>query len=162
MTERLLQAIGLFLTQLEAVQEELSALMAEKRTAMTQIQGDDLARIAADENVLITRLQKLLRERQRILDFAHQHRLPSQSLLHVVKAVATDTRDELIERIERAQRTAAGLRHESWVHWIISHRSFNHYTELIDLIAHCGTPSPTYSEGEDKSRAGGALLDASI
>lgn len=162
MIDRLLKAVDLFLTQLEAVQGELSALMTEKRSAMTQIMGNDLARISADENVLITRLQKLLRERHRILEFAQQHDFPAQSLLHLVKAIASRTRDDLIARIEQAQKTAAELRHESWVHWIISHRSFNHYTELIDLIAHCGKPSPTYHEGDDNSRAGGALLDASI
>ncbi|QDT47490.1 FlgN protein [Symmachiella dynata] len=162
MNNRLLEATTLFMTQLEVVQGELSALMAEKRTAMTQIQGHDLARISADESVLITRLQKLLRERNRILEFAQERNLPSQSLLHLVKAIGLETRDELIARIEQAQHTAAQLRHESWVHWIISHRSFNHYTELIDLIAHCGQPSPTYHEGDDQSHTGGALLDASI
>ena len=99
MNDRLLQAATLFMTQLEVVQDELSELMAEKRTAMTQIQGNDLARISADENVLITRLQKLLRERNRILEFAQQRDLPSQSLLHLVKAIAQETRDELVERI---------------------------------------------------------------
>ena len=162
MMDSLLKAVNVFLTHLETVQQELADLMSDKRTALTEIQGDALARISQEENVLVTRLQQLLRERHKILEFAQEHKLPSQSLWHLVKGVAGTDRDELIERIEAAQQMSARLRHESWVHWIISHRSYNHYTELIDLIAHCGHQPPTYHDGKGYSNAGGAVLDASI
>ena len=51
------------------------------------------------------------------------------------------------------------LQQESWVHWIISHRCYNHYTELLELIAHGGHRAPTYGD-RTPSAAGGALLDA--
>lgn len=162
MNTRVCQAIRIFLTQLEGIQGELSALMAEKRVVLTDINNDDITRLSEEERTLISRMQRLLGERRKILEFAQQHKLPSESLLHLAKVVAGDDRDVLIERIEQAQVIAAQLRHESWVHWIISHRSYNHYTELFDLIAHCGQQSPTYHDGENHSHSGGALLDASI
>jgi len=162
MIDRVLKAVDIFLTQLESVQTELSTLMAQKRTALTEVQGQELARISTEEQQLLAQLQKLLRERGKILDFARQKQLPSESLLQLVKGIAEDSSGELIARLEQAQETAAKLRFESWVHWIISHRSFNHYTELIELIAHCGQQSPTYTDGKKQSHSGGALLDASI
>ena len=160
--ESLLKAIDLFLRQLEVLQEELSDVMAQKRTAMTELESDELTKVCQQEQTLITRLQRLLHERHKILEFAKRRQLPTESLWHLVQAVADDQREEMQQRIELAQERAVQLRHESWVHWIISHRSYNHYTELIDLIAHCGQQSPTYQEGDDKATAGGAILDTSI
>ncbi len=160
--DKVLKAVELFLLQLEALQQELSEVMAQKRTAMTALAGDELTKICQEEQTLIARLQKLLHERHRILAFAKQRGWASESLWHLVQAIATENREELSRRIEESQQRAVRLRHESWVHWIISHRSYNHYTELIELIAHCGQQSPTYHEEGNKSTAGGALLDTSI
>jgi hypothetical protein len=67
---------------------------------------------------------------------------------------------ELIKgRIMQAQQRTARLQHESWVHWIISHRCYNHFTELLELIAHGGHPAPTYGD-KPTAAVGGALLDA--
>jgi len=162
MHDSLRQAIVVFLDRLEAVQAELAALMAEKRIALTEVKGEALRRLSADEAVLTSRLQELLGKRRKILEFAQQNNLPSESLLHMVKVIGGEDLDNLVARIERAQVRATELRHESWVHWIISHRSYNHYTELLDLIADCGQQSPVYYDGENTSRTGGAMLDASI
>jgi hypothetical protein len=90
-----------------------------------------------------------------------------ESLLELAGAVGRTVGDarvlraiELIQgRIMQSQQRTTRLQHESWVHWIISHRCYNHFTELIDLIAHGGHPAPTYGE-KTSAATGGALLDA--
>ncbi len=102
MNDRLLEAATLFMTQLEVVQGELSALMAEKRTAMTQIQGHDLARISADESVLITRLQKLPANG---IDIGVRAR--AKFAIAVVAAFGQSHRARNTRRADRTDRTGA-------------------------------------------------------
>ena len=68
--------------------------------------------------------------------------------------------ESLRARILRAQQRTAELQRESWIHWIVSHRCYNHYTELLDMIAHGGALAPTYGDKPSTTTSGGALLDA--
>jgi hypothetical protein len=91
----------------------------------------------------------------------------AESLLELAGAIGRTVGDarvlraiELIKsRIMQSQSRTARLQHESWVHWIISHRCYNHFTQLLDLIAHGGRPAPTYGD-KVSAATGGALLDA--
>jgi hypothetical protein len=54
------------------------------------------------------------------------------------------------------------LRYENLIQWIISQRAYHHLSEMLELIAHCGKKSPTYSRHPDGRTVGGAVLDTSI
>lgn len=154
--------LGRFLTELEQAQGELRDLFAAKSLALQRIQGEELVRISEGELELGKRLQALLARRNRLLDAAGKQGIAATSLMTLTGAIGIEIREPLLQRIRLAEQRSAELRHESWIHWIISHRCYNHYTELLELIAHGGKKAPTYSQANQTTGAGGAVLDASI
>ena len=163
----LLHEISQFLTALEQTQDGLLELFSAKRKALSSFQAEDLMRLAGVEGELAARLQKLVKERADLLLKARDAGFVVESLLELAGAIGRTVGDarvlraiELIRgRIVQAQQRTTRLQHEGWVHWIISHRCYNHFTELLDLIANGGHPAPTYGEKAPMA-AGGALLDA--
>jgi len=162
MSGSLLNEVKQFLDALEPTQQELSQLFHEKRTALTAARSDDLRRLCETEAELSKRLQVLLGRRQQILHVAKQADLPSQSLRTLVASIANDQQDVLVSRLERAREMAGQIRRESWIHWIIAHRTYSHYTELLNLIANCGEKAPIYGRKASDESTGGVFLDASI
>jgi hypothetical protein len=165
----LLRELTRFLTALEETQQELLVLFGAKRLALDQHQSEELMRLSVQEGALAARLQELVSERSKFLLKARGAGFAVESLLEFAGAVGKTVGDsrvlraiELIElRIHEAQQRTAQLQHESWVHWIVSHRCYNHYTELLELIAHGGQRAPTYGD-RHPAASGGALLDAAV
>jgi hypothetical protein len=163
----LLHDLSQFLTALEEAQENLLTLFTAKRKALDTFQSGELIRLSAREGELAGRLQELVKERMALLLKARDAGFVVESLLELTGAVGRTVGDarvlraiELLQgRIMQSQSRTTRLQHESWVHWIISHRCYNHFTELIELIAHGGHPSPTYGD-KASAATGGALLDA--
>lgn len=159
----LLDDVGQLLRGLEATQQELSALYREKRTALIRGRSDELMQIATAETALAERLRSLLGRRQQILAEARRAGVDgADSIQDLVGALGEDGGRELPNRIERARRRADDLRRETWIHWVIAHRAYSHYTQLVELIAHCGKKSPTYGRGANEETPGGAIFDASV
>lgn len=165
----LLHELAQFLTELEQTQENLLALFAAKRKAINSFQSDELMLLSEHEKELAARLQEQVRARMALLVKARDAGFVVESLLQLAGAIGKTVGDarvlraiELITvRIIESQNRTVKLQHESWVHWIIAHRCYNHFTELLELIAHGGHPAPTYG---DKSgvATGGALLNAAV
>ena len=165
MSSLLLKDLIGFLQTLEQTQGELLELFAEKSRALNAFEGEKLGPLSNREGELARRLQIVLGQRNRLLERAKGEGLAVNSLLQLAGAIGTAESGELTARIRRAQDQAVQLRHESWVHWIISHRCYNHYTELLDLIANGGEQAPTYAEQTSPTPATamrGAILDANV
>lgn len=161
MSAELLQKIEHYLTTLETVQEDLFAACSETRHALTHPQNESLLQVAERETQTAQRLQILIRQRQQLLEEGRQLGCSADTLHALVHQLPGADLDVLTPRLERASEAAAHLRHESWVHWIIAHRSCNHFTEMLDLIANHGERAATYQD-RPAPTVGGALLDASI
>lgn len=163
----LLHELSQFLTELEHTQQDLLTLFTAKREALDRRLSPELIRLSVQEGELTNRLQELVKERTKLLIKARDAGFVVESLLELAGVIGRTVGDsrvlraiELIEkRIIQSQQRTMKLQQESWVHWIISHRCYNHYTELVELIAHGGHRAPTYGD-KTPSAAGGALLDA--
>ncbi len=162
MSVQILSDVKQFLSALEAAQDGMRVLFSQKLAALTHAHSRELLRLAQAEVELAKQLQTALRFRQQILQRAQQVALPADSIERLTDHIAGAERDALKDRIDGCRNAAARLRHESSIHWIIAHRGYNHHTELLDLIAHCGQAAPTYSNGPNRTTTGGAILDASI
>lgn len=168
MRSTLLPDLVRFLNALQQTQQELLSVFAAKRRAINEFQSEDMEHLSHQEGALARRLQALVGQRAELLNRARRAGLPAASLLELTGAIGKTERDPRIrsvlaaveEKIRWAQQRTAELQRESWVQWIVSHRSYNHYTELLELIAHGGQTAPTYGAPSSTPMSRGVLLDA--
>jgi hypothetical protein len=168
MRSTLLPDVVRFLNALEETQEALLAVFTAKRTAIDNLQPEVMERLSLQEGELARRLQTLAGQRAELLNRARRAGMPAATLLELTGAIGKTERDARIrsvlaaveEKIRWAQRRTTELQRESWVQWIVSHRSYNHYTELLELIAHGGQAAPTYGAPTGTHMARGVILDA--
>lgn len=144
-------------------QQEFGTLFTAKTAALREMRQEELVGLSTVEEELTSRMQGLLRQRRNLLERAGGLGLKANTLVKLAGAIGTDG-DALVAQLRQVERNATRLRHESWIHWIISHRCFKHYSELLELIAHRGQQAPTYTERSAKpgGTSAGAVLDASI
>jgi FlgN protein len=157
-----------FLSSLEQTQDAMIELLASKRRALDKFQPEELARLAPREEELATQLGALIAKRAEILAQARSAGISAETLKELAGAIGRHSGDARLAaavaaantRITRAQERTMQLRHESWIHWIISHKNYQHYSDVLEMIAHGGRASPTY--GDPPGGGGGALLDAAV
>lgn len=158
------EELGRLATALLEAQQEFGVLFAAKTVALRELDRQKLVELSTEEQDLTARLQGLLRQRRNLLHRAGGLGFAADSLVKLAGAIGSEESGPLLAQLRKVEENAARLRHESWIHWIISHRCFRHYSELLELIAHRGQQAPTYSERSSKpgGATAGAVLDASI
>lgn len=152
------------LADLEQIQIEMEQLHMVKDRALAAPKAEQLTPLAQLEGELAQRLQTFTVERTRLLAKARQHGLPGDSLQALAGAIGGAQQAAALERIELAQVRSARLRRHSWSHWLIAHRCYQHYTEMLELIAHGGQKAPTYSTTQTATSKGrtGVMLNANL
>lgn len=162
MSTQLLEEVKRYLPALEDAQQQLAEHFERKSVVMKAARADELLRLADVERTLVARLQEQLAQRAGILKRAGASGFPADSLEQLVRAIGGDDAPPLEARMGRLRENAAELRRESWVHWIVAHRTCTHYADLLEFISHNGKTAPTYEEQPAAHSTGGAILDASI
>lgn len=162
MAAQLLNDIRRFLRALDGTQERLADVLTEKRTALVEAQADRLEALSQSEQKLVHEMQAHLRRRAGLLQRARENRLPAGSIRELAAGLRGPDGERLRAQLQQVRERAAELRRETWVHWIVSHRTYQHYGRMLDLIAHRGQAAPTYGGESNRDSSGGALLDASI
>lgn len=162
MSTEILDEVKRFLPALEETQRRLADHFEEKSAVLKTANPRDILRLADAEQILVARLQDRLAERAAILQRARERGLPAESLEQIVRSIAGDEFPPLNAQMNRARENAASLRQESWIHWIVAHRTCTHYGDLLEIISHNGKTAPTYEEKPDVHSTGGAILDTSI
>lgn len=144
-------------------QQEFRTLFTAKTAALRELRQEQLVDLSTVEEELTNRMQGLLRQRRNLLERAGGLGLKANSLVKLSGAIGIHD-GTLLTQLHEVEQNASRLRHESWIHWIISHRCYKHYTELLDLIAHRGQRAATYTERPSKTggASAGAVLDTSI
>ncbi|QDT99434.1 hypothetical protein [Gimesia aquarii] len=154
------QATGI-LNDLEPIQKQLLNLYQEKSKALKQVDVTRIEQFGVVEEQLTRDLQFVLLRRQELLQAAEKQGLPSDSMQSLLSGLGLDESNPIFQRVSEAQERSQALRHESWVQWIVSQRSYHHYSQILELIAHAGKKVPTYSRGQNENNTGGAIFDAS-
>jgi len=149
------------LNDLEPIQKQLLNLYQEKAKALKQVDVALIEQFGIVEEGLTRDLQFVLLRRQQLLQTAAQQGLPAGSMKELLSGMGVAESEPVFQRIFAAQQRSQKLRHESWVQWIVSQRSYQHYSQILELIAHAGKKVPTYSRGQNESNTGGAIFDAS-
>lgn len=159
---QLLADVRELVDELLSTGDELLRHYERKSEAMQRASADEMLKLTEIELSLTQRLERGLNARRAILRDAGRQRLPHRSLRELVAQLPGAPRDELNVSFARIQQQSQQLRLIGWSHWVVAHRTQNHYNELIDLIAQGGHRSPTYSQHSQREGKGGVLLDTSI
>lgn len=151
------------LKDLESARHKLQGLFDRKRTVLSRGTAAEIAGLADEESKAVAELRELLTVRQQILGEAKRSGIATGSLRELVPYLGMRGEADALERMNRLGSELVRMRREGWGHWIVANRNYNHHTFMLELIAHHGQASPTYSRHpQGASNSGGAILDTSI
>ncbi len=150
--------ISVLLDDLSASQEELLAVLAEKREVLSRRDPGETSDLQQREQVLADKLQTFHDRRSSLLEDAAHAGLPHDSITSLAKSVGNEELGGLEEQVKHSSDQMRLLRHESLTNWVIAQRSLLHVSQMLEIIATGGRLQPTY--GSDiSSHATGSLVD---
>ncbi len=150
--------IATLLGGLSQAQDELLSLLSEKRQFLVNSNLVGLAGVQAREAELLARLEGCLDHRARLLAWASQDGLPSQSIQALSLTLSPRVREELSPQLAQASARSRLLGHHSLSNWVVAQRTLLYLSHLLEIIATGGRMQPTYEK--DASAAGsGSLVD---
>jgi len=155
------QQIAALLEELSQVQDELLALLTEKRTCMAD---NDLAAMQAlqpREADLNQRLQKCNDQRQELLENAQQQGLPSGSIGELAGALPGAEPKVMQGKVQSASARMRLLQHHSLTNWVLAQKSLLHISQMLEIVATGGRLQPTYKKGES-APVSGSFLDQEV
>ncbi len=146
------------LSTLSAVQGDLLALLAEKRTTLAAGHYDQLGHFTQREAELVVRLETCHRQRNELLEAAAREGLPAGSVRSLAKALPESDRDAIDAGVEQARKQSRLLQHHSLTNWVVVQRTLIHLSQMIEIIATGGRMQPTYGAAAPTNTSG-ALVD---
>jgi hypothetical protein len=153
--------VGALLDELSHAQDELLAVLREKRQRLATVDLAGLAQSQQREEELSARLRDCQRRRSELLEQARKQGHAADSLGKLASHAKAGNRAKLGGRVKSAAANMRLLRHESLTNWVLAQRALLHVSQLIEIIATGGRLQPTY--GKENSRAaGGSLVDQAV
>ena len=154
-------AIAGLLAELSSVQEELLAVLAEKRVRLGSADISGMTELQSREQALLERLQACHARREELLAQARQEGLPADSVTSLAKGLKTNAnsaqREKLRKELDQSQSRMRLLQAQSLTNWVIAQRSLLHVSQMLEIIATGGRLQPTYGVGEGAHARGGML-----
>ena len=150
--------LSAFLAELSSTQEELLAVLHEKRARLATPDLAGLAPLQAREEELSRRLHECHERRATLLATAHKQGLPSDSISKLASAMPAAQREGLGKRVKQSAAKMRLLEHQSLTNWVLAQRALLHVSQLLEIIATGGRMQPTYGDRESLL-ACGALVD---
>ncbi len=162
MEKQIRDQVARLLNDLAATQTKLLVLFERKRVALRKARPAELLEIADLETALVEQLQEHVSQRERLLNETIVGDAPCESIADLLSRLAEPEDSALLTQLGLVRHNAELLRRESWVQWIVAQRAHRHYSDVLEIIAHRGGSSPTYSKHRNTGNNAGALLDTSI
>ena len=155
------QQLADLLNELSSTQEELLALLAEKRELMAANQFAALAALQAREQQLCDRLEQCQQRRAALLQDASDQGVAAGNLQQLARMLEAGGGADLHKLAKQSVARMRLLQHQSLTNWVLAQRALLHVSQLIEIIATGGRLQPTYGN-ELSSHARGALMDQEI
>jgi hypothetical protein len=150
--------IAALLDELGQVQDELLAVLREKRTRLATADLTGLADSQRRETELTARLKACQQRRSELLDSARRQGIAADNLGRLAAVAKLGISDKMGCRVKVASANLRLLRHESLTNWVLAQRALLHVSQLVEIIATGGRLQPTYGDG-DSVHARGALVN---
>jgi flagellar biosynthesis/type III secretory pathway chaperone len=149
------------LGELSAVQDDLLAVLADKRARLAGGDAAALEALVPREEAILARLQACHRRRCELIARAADQGAGADSVRGLAAGLAPGVRDRALGRIDAAADRFRLLRHQSLANWVLAQRTLLHLSQLVEIIATGGRNVPTYGTGA-APRAAGALVDQAV
>ncbi len=153
--------IAALLNDLLVVQDDLLALLEDKRRLLAAADVAGMVHMAPREQALIERLQACHDRRARLLRSAVDQGLPGKNIRSLADVLAGPARKAVRARIDEASHRSRLLRHHSLTNWVLAQRTLLHLSQLLEIIATRGRRHPTYEKGA-VSGPTGSLVDQAV
>lgn len=150
--------IAEMLGELSATQDELFAVLREKRERLAKGTTDGLDAAQHREQRVLERLEHCRQKRSELLEKAGDRGLASDSIRSLAASLPAEKQGDLGERVKTTANRMQLLRHQSIANWVLAQRALVHLSQMIEIIATGGRLQPTYGEGAS-SLATGNLID---
>ena len=151
--------VAALLRDLSTVQEELLALLGQKRAILAAGDAAALSTLQPKEAELIGRLEACQQQRAALLAQAAADGKPAASIRELTKQLPKSERAVLEKQVEAAASRARLLEHQSLANWVAVQRTLLHLSQMLEIIATGGRAKPTYEKGDAAALASGALVD---
>lgn len=151
--------IGRLLSELASVQEELLAVLGEKRRLLASGDVPAIEAIQDREAALVARLQACQQARAELLARAGAENRPADSIGSLAASLRAPQRDKLGKQIQQSRLKMRLLQNESLTNWVLAQRLLLHVSQLLEIIATGGRLKPTYAEGDSSIHERGALVN---
>ena len=154
-------AITSLLGELSSVQQELLAVLTEKRQRLAAVDANGMNELQAREQALLERLQACHTRREELLAAAQREGLPADSMTSLAKTAVPAGKGANGEKLRKELATSASrmrlLQTQSLTNWVVAQRSLLHVSQLLEIIATGGRLQPTYGVGEGVHARGGLV-----
>lgn len=153
------QAITQLLAELSGIQQELLAVLAEKRERLAGVDVAGMGELQAREQSLLERLQACHTQREALLAAAKSEGLPADSMTSLAKTTAGNTTggEKLRKELASTASRMRLLQTQTLTNWVVAQRSLLHVSQLLEIIATGGRLQPTYGIGEGVHARGGLV-----
>jgi len=153
--------ISSLLAELSGVQEELLAVLGEKRRRLAAVEIGSMTELQVREQALCDRLQACHVRRETLLAAAKQQGLPADSMTSLAKAAGGNAKTAQGDKLRKDLASSASrmrlLQAQSLTNWVVAQRSLLHVSQLLEIIATGGRLQPTYGVGEGVHNRGGMV-----
>lgn len=153
--------LAAYLTDLSAVQDDLLATLAAKRTALLAADAAGLAEVNAREALLADRLRECHLRRERMLERPGRDGAASDSIRTLAAGLPAPARLRIVPRLDAAEHRTRLLQQECLTNWVVVQRTLLHLSQMLEIIATGGRQRPTYGTG-DCVHTHGVLVDHAV
>jgi hypothetical protein len=147
-----------YLHELSQTQDELLALLQNKRESMAKRDFEAMRTLQTSEEQLHERLQASHARREELLASAREQGIVGDSLGNLASQLPQGKRETLGKQVKDASWRMRLLQHQSLTNWVVAQRTLLHLSQMIEIIATGGRLQPTYGKS-DTALGRGSLVD---
>lgn len=152
------QELAGLLAELSSAQDELLAVLADKRQLLVEGNLAGLGSVQQREAELVERLQRCHDRRGDLLAWATEDGMPAASLRALSANLSEAERRELEPQFRQATARQRLLQHQSLANWVVVQRTLIYLSHVLEIIATGGRTQPTYGKDTPPNQSG-SLVD---
>ena len=150
-----------FVQELDTTQKEVLNVLERNRQLLSNIDAKGVEKFTLEEQQVAEKLQNCLEKREKLLQYAKAEQLPSENIESLAKHVISDKTSEFYKLFEQVKHQTRHIHLYGVTNWIVTQKSINHVSQMLEIIATGGRGKPTYTRTHNRNVGvtGGSIVD---